>query len=128
MRGFGGVYFFGDAGELGLIFVEVVEGDPKEAIERNVDHLVVAEFFCEGLGAEFVVAVGAGQEVGLHPCPVGLEGIDDGCVGFCEGGFGVGVRGGVGAGEKAEGTSFWKKLRVRRSVRGRSRCRCLAGF
>ena len=51
-RGFGGVDFFGDAGELGLIFVEVVEGDLEEAVERDVDHLVVAEFFAEGVGAE----------------------------------------------------------------------------
>ena len=89
--------------------MEVVEGDLEEAVERDVDHLVVAEFFGEGVGAELVVAVRARKEIGLEPCAVGLEGIDDGGVGFGEGGFGFGVGGGVG-GEKAEGTSFWKKL------------------
>ena len=101
--GLGGVDLFRDAGELGLIFVEVVEGDLEEAVERSVDHLVVAEFFCEGGGAEFVVAVGAGEEIGLHPCAVGFEGFDDGGVGFGEGGLGIGVGGGVGAGEEGEG-------------------------
>ncbi len=77
--------------------MEVGEGDLEEAIERDVDHLVIAEFFGEGFGAEFVVAIGAGEEVGLHPCAVGLEGFDDGGVGFGEGGLGVGV-GGFGEG------------------------------
>ncbi len=95
LRGFGGVDFFGDAGELGLVFVEVVEGDAEETIEGDVDHLVVAEFFCEGLCTEFVVAIGAGEKVGFHPCRVGLEGVDDGGVGFCEVGFGFGISGGV---------------------------------
>ena len=90
--------------------MEVVEGDLEEAVEGDVDHLVVAEFFAEGVGAELVVAVGAGEEIGLQPCAVGLEGVDDGGVGFGEGGFGVGVGGGVGPERKAEGTSFWKKL------------------
>ena len=93
-----------------MIFVEVVVGDAEEVVERDVDHLVVEEFFAEGVGAEAEVAVGAGEEVGLEPCAVGLEGVDDGGVGFGEGGFGVGVGGGVGPERKAEGTSFWKKL------------------
>ena len=83
--------------------MEVVEGDLEEAVERDVDHLVVAKFFGEGVGAEFVVAVGAGEEIGFHPCAVGFEGIDDGGVGFGEGGFGFGVGDGVGAGEEGGG-------------------------
>ncbi len=110
LRGFGGVDFFGDAGELGLIFVEVGVGDLEEAVEGDVDHLVVEEFFAEGVGAESVVAVGAGEEIGLHPCAVGFEGVDDGGVGFGEGGFGCRRRWRLGAEKKAEGTSFWKKL------------------
>ena len=77
--------------------MEIGVGDFEEVIERDVDHLVVGEFFAEGVGAEAVVAVGAGEEIGLHPGAVGFEGLDDGGVGFGEGGFGVGV-GGVGEG------------------------------
>ncbi len=97
LRGLGGVDFFGDAGEFGLVFVKVVEGDGEEVVERNVDHLVVAEFFAEGVGAQLEVAVGAGEEIGLEPCTVGLEGVDDCGVGYCEGGLGFGIGGGIGA-------------------------------
>ena len=41
LRCLGGIDLFGDAGELGLIFVEVVEADLEEVVERDVDHLVV---------------------------------------------------------------------------------------
>ena len=64
-------------------------------IERDVDHLVVGEFLAEGFGAEFEVAVGTGQQVGLHPCSVGFERIDDGGVGLGELRFGGLVGGGV---------------------------------
>ncbi len=49
LRSLGGVDLFGYACELGLVFVQVVKGDLEEAIKGNVDHLVVAEFFCEGV-------------------------------------------------------------------------------
>src|SRR5215469_5734221 len=59
LRSLCGVNLFSDASELGLIFVEVGVGDFEKAVERDVDHLVVAEFFGEGRGAELVVAGGA---------------------------------------------------------------------
>ncbi len=82
----------GDAGELGLVLVQVGVGDFEQAVEGDVDHLVVEELFAEGVGAEAVVAVGAGEEVGLHPGAVVLEGLDDGGVGLREVGFGCGRR------------------------------------
>ena len=72
--GLGGIELVGDAFELGLVFVEVGVGDLEQMVERDVDHLVVEELFAEGVGAEAVVAVGAGEEIGLHPGAVGLEG------------------------------------------------------
>ena len=99
VRSLGGVDFLGDAGELGLIFVQVGEGDLEQAVERDVHHLVVGELLAEGVGAEPEVAVRAGQQVGLHPCAVGLERRNDGGIGFCEVGFGAGVgHAGEGAG------------------------------
>ncbi len=45
LRGFGGVDVLGDAGELGLVLVQVGVGDLEQAVERDVDHFVVEKLF-----------------------------------------------------------------------------------
>ncbi len=79
-RRFGGVDFLGDAGELGLIAMEVGVGDLEQVGERDVDHLVVAELVGEGGGAEAIVAGGAREQVGLQPVAIAFESVDDGGV------------------------------------------------
>ena len=75
-------------------------------VERDVDHFVVGESFLEGVGTVFEVAVGAWEQIGLHPGGVVLHGGDDGGVGFGEVGLGLRV-GGIGEGF---GDIVWKKL------------------
>ena len=106
--GLDGIDLFGDAGELGLVFAQVGVGDFEQVVERDVDHLVVEELLAEGVGAELVVAVGAREQVGLHPGGVVLERGDDGCVGSCE----VGLGGGVGGRGEGGGNVVLKEADV----------------
>jgi hypothetical protein len=57
LRGLGGIDLFGDAGELGLVAMQIVVADFKQVVERDVDHLVVAQLLREGSRAQFVVAI-----------------------------------------------------------------------
>ena len=94
-----GVDAFGDLGEGGLVLVQVGKADGKELVERSVDHLFVAEGLRVGVRTVLVVAVGAREEVGLHPRGIVLQGGDDGGVGLGEVRLGLGV---FGCGE-----GFW---------------------
>ena len=59
--------------EVLLIFAQIGPADFKELVERQIDHLVVFEFFLECVGADAEVAVGAGEQVGFEPVQVIVE-------------------------------------------------------
>ena len=41
-----------DAGKLSLVFMQIVEGDLEQPVERNIDHFIVVKFLAEGVCAE----------------------------------------------------------------------------
>ncbi len=96
LRRLGGIDLFGDAGELGLVLVEIIKTDLQQMVERDIDHFAIGEVLRVGVGTETEVAVGACEKIGLHPCAVALESFDDSSVGPGELGFGFRV---VGIGE-----------------------------
>ena len=56
LRILAGLELFGDLDEVLLILVHVGPADFEELVEGDVDHLVVEEFFGEGVGADAEVA------------------------------------------------------------------------
>ena len=73
LRRLGGINQLRHAGKLRLVPVQIVEGNRQQTVQRNVDHLVVGQLLLECLGAQAEVAVGAWQQVRLHPRAIALQ-------------------------------------------------------
>ncbi len=65
-----------------LIGAQVRIADFEELIERDIDHFVIEKLLAVVLRAEFVIAVGAREKIGLQPVQPRLEFFDDDGIGL----------------------------------------------
>ena len=80
--------------KLRLVLVQVVIANLQQAIQRNIDHLVIRKRLRERVRAIAEVAIRARQQVCLHPRAIALQRINDRRIALREVRLGLRIGGG----------------------------------